>query len=125
VSALRTTRRSRTGSPRRLSEEGVTYREPIRKYLEQEISAAHSVDLVIYAFDYAIAACVARDAVKASKSLTLLEQSLNPHAFPELGHTLAGIYRFCRMLLGEQKFDEALFYLRILRSAWTEVKAKA
>jgi hypothetical protein len=125
VPVLRTTRRSRTRPSRRLSKEGATYREPIRKYLEQEISAAHSVDLVIYAFDYAIVACVARDAAKASKSLNLLEQSLNPHAFPELGHALAGIYRFCRTLLGEERFDEALLYLRILRSAWIEVKEKA
>lgn len=116
----------RVGSEYALSEihEGHTYRESIRKYLEQEIRSAPSVDLVIRALDYAISACMTRDADKVAKSLSLLEQSLNPHAFPEFSRSLAGIYGFCRILLEEQKFDEALFYISALHAAWMEVKAR-
>lgn len=92
--------------------------------MEQEIWAAPSVDLLILAFDYAVAACAARDVDKVSKSLTLLEQSLNPRAFPELGHSLARIYRFCRVLLQRQDFEGVLSCLRTLRTAWMEVKAR-
>ena len=65
-----------------------------------------------------------RDADRVSKSLALLEQSLNPHAFPELGRSLLDIYRYCQTLLDTQSFDEAAFYLRTLRDAWMKVKTK-
>ena len=64
-----------------------------------------------------------RDADRVLKSLTLLEQSLNPHAFPELGRSLRGIYRYCRTLLDRQAFDEAASYLRALHDAWIAVRA--
>jgi len=95
----------------------------ITRYLEQEIMAAGRVDLVIRTFEVAIAACNQRNSPKALKALTLLEQSLNTNAFPELATTLSRIYRYCRDLILKGAFREALGYLDVLRDAWLDVKA--
>jgi len=85
--------------------------------------AAGRVDLVIRTFEVAVAACNQADAGKTLKALSVLEQSLNAHVFPELAQTLSRIYRYCRDLVLKGAFREARGYFEVLRDAWIEVKA--
>jgi flagellin-specific chaperone FliS len=91
--------------------------------VEQGIRTASSVGLLIRVFDFAIAACAAKDSGKVSKALTVLEQGLDPHAFPELARSLSAIYRYCRTLLEKQAFGEVAHFLVALRDTFTKVKA--
>jgi flagellin-specific chaperone FliS len=110
-------------NPAQIEKEDTTYRLAITRYLEQEIMAAGRVDLVIRTFEVAIAACNQGNSPKALKAVSVLEQSLNADAFPELVATLSRIYRYCRDLILKGAFREARGYLDVLRDAWLEVKA--
>ena len=96
----------------------------VHRYLEQQMTGAEALDLLIKTFDYAIAACDRRDTAKVEKGLTALEQGLDFEPSRELAASLASLYRHCRDLLARQEFDEISGFLGSLRDSWRVVKAR-
>jgi hypothetical protein len=96
----------------------------IKRYLTHQISGPPSFDLVISMFDFTLAACIEQDSTKTLKGLTVLEQTLNFHAHPDVARAFCSIYRYCRYLVSNDRFEEASSHLRVLRDSWGEAKAK-
>lgn len=109
---------SRSGS------DNVMKQDAINRYLDQQITNMHSLDMVIGMFDYCLSAALTEDVSKVTRGLDALEESLSFHECPELARLFQRVYEHCRRLAWEGRFEETHNCLRLLRDAWSEAKQR-
>jgi flagellin-specific chaperone FliS len=91
----------------------------VNPYLAQKIMTASPEQLILYIYDASISACGRKDRVRAAEAIQELINSLN---FKEkkVAGTFYQMYQYILNLIHKNEFDEALVFLREIRSTWAE-----
>lgn len=83
---------------------------------------ASPIERVIIVYDVAIAACGVPDRERALRAVSLLRQSLDWEAAPEIAPRLQALYEYCEECIRGNDYDTPLSLLRELRDAWAEAR---
>jgi flagellin-specific chaperone FliS len=93
-------------------------------YLQNQINGASPLDLLIMAYDAAIAACGQHDLARITKALGILRDALDYSYDANIALGFFRLYQYCGDLARKDEFDDAAVYLRELRDAWLQVKQR-
>jgi flagellin-specific chaperone FliS len=88
-------------------------------YLEQEVYSWSREKIILKMYDLFIVSCKKKDMQKMSKVLIELMGSLN-FDYEETATRLYRLYEYCQRCIFQKKFDEALYIIQELRSAWAK-----
>lgn len=95
------------------------FRSGIQAYVRTRVEGSSGIDLLLAAYDMAIASCAREDDVTAAHCLAELINALN-FAYDEVATGLFRLYRYCLDLVKTQRWQEAAAILRHLRQTWAE-----
>ncbi len=93
-----------------------------KRYLEAQIKSATPLDLVVIAYDLAIAACAQRDLERLGKVLSVLRNALDFRHDPITATRLFKDYFQCGKLARSGAYSEAAQLLGELREFWMGLK---
>jgi hypothetical protein len=88
-------------------------------YLEQEVFSWSKEKIILKMYDLFVVSCKKKDVQKMSKVLIELMGSLN-FEYEETATRLYRLYEYCQRCIFQRKFDEALYIIQELRSAWAK-----
>jgi len=88
-------------------------------YLSQKVFSASPEQLVAYIMDYAVAACIREDKVKATESIHLLINSLK-YDHKEVAMTFYRGYNLILEHIFANRFEQARMLISELRDHWKE-----
>lgn len=92
-------------------------RDPFEAYRFNQVTSASGPELVLMAYDAALAACGRQDLERTTRALNVLRGAVDPDQGP-MGIQLMAIYTYCADLARSRKYDEAAKLLRELRETW-------
>lgn len=91
-------------------------------YKEKQVLTASPLDRVILVYDAALTGCGAGNMQKALQALSLLRNSLDWEAAPQIAPGLQAIYEYCEERVREKDFETPANILRELRETWVQVR---
>jgi flagellin-specific chaperone FliS len=92
-------------------------RDPVETYKFNQVTSASAPELILIAYDAALAACGRQDLLRTTRALNVLRGAVDPDHGP-LAIQLMSIYQYCGDLARQRKYDEASKLLRDLRDTW-------
>ena len=92
------------------------------KYREHDVMNASPIHLVVMVYDVAISACEDKDLDRASRTLTVLRDSLNFDYAESTG--LFRLYQWIMECVRNDDYENAVSILRELRDAWSTVESR-
>ncbi len=92
-----------------------------KRYHKDEIIGADTVQLIAMVYDFAIEACEQKDFNRATKTLSVLRNTLD-HDYSEIAVGLFGLFQWCLECIRREDYDDALVTLRELRESWGNVE---
>ena len=93
-----------------------------QSYRENQIKSATPLDLVIMAYDAALAGCGQQDLERTTKAISILRNALDFSYNADVALGFFRIYQYCADLVRKGEYDEAAHLLRELRGAWAEAR---
>ena len=96
----------------------------VKRYKAREVLSASPAKLVLYVYDHIIQQCLKEDAIKASKAIALLIDSLD-FEYGEISSGLFRLYEYAMRMVWEGEFDIVLRMFRELRDTWQEALSKS
>ncbi len=96
-----------------------TRRSVISGYLEQEVAQWSREKLILKTYDLFIVACKRRDIPKMNAVLDALIGALN-FDYEEPATRLYQLYDYCKRLVAQRRFEEALHIIQELRDTWAK-----
>ena len=93
-----------------------------QSYRENQIKSATPLDLVIMAYDAALAGCGQQDLERTTKAISILRNALDFNYNADIALGFFRIYQYCADLIRNGEFDEAAHLLRELRGTWAEAR---
>jgi flagellin-specific chaperone FliS len=94
-------------------------------YRMNQINSAGPLDLVLIAYDAALAGCGQRDLGRTTRALSVLRNALDFSYDVDIAMGLFRLYQYCAELARQGDYDQAAHLLRELRQAWAQVKVQA
>ncbi len=93
-------------------------------YRMNQIAGASPLDLLIMAYDAALASCGQQDLVRLTKAIGVLRDALDYSYDADVALGFFRLYQYINDLARKGEFEEAANLLRELRDAWAQVKGK-
>lgn len=93
-------------------------------YRMNQISGASPLDLLIMAYDAALASAGQGDLDRFTRALTVLREALDYSYDADIAIGFFRLYQYCGDLARKGEFDEAAALIRELRDAWAEVRTQ-
>ncbi len=100
-------------------EQSVARKNLVSGYLEQEVLQWSREKIILKTYDLFIVACKRRDIPKMNAVLDALINALN-FEYEEPATRLYQLYDYCKRLVMQRRFDEALHIIQELRDAWAQ-----
>jgi len=100
-------------------EQFVARKNVVSGYLEQEVLQWSREKIILKTYDLFIVACKRRDIPKMNAVLDALINALN-FEYEEPATRLYQLYDYCKRLVMQRRFDEALHIIQELRNAWAQ-----
>jgi flagellin-specific chaperone FliS len=100
-----------------------TLGEAKKAYTKGRLAGAGPLDLLLMAYEAAVAACRRGDSVRAMQALSILERTLDFGRDEAAATGFLRIYRYCAELVRDGKHEEAGRWLAELLEAWADAKA--
>ena len=91
-------------------------------YRMNQIAGASPLDLLIMAYDAALASCGQSDLVRLTKAVSVLRDALDYSYDAEVALGFFRLYQYIGDLGRQGNFDEAAGLLRELRDAWVQIR---
>lgn len=91
-------------------------------YRMNQIAGASPLDLLIMAYDAALASCGQQDLARLTKAVGVLRDALDYSYDADIALGFFRLYQYIADLGRKGEFDEAANLLRELRDAWTQVR---
>jgi len=93
-------------------------------YRMNQINGASPLDLLIMAYDVALASCGQQDLARLTRALGVLRDALDYSYDSEIALGFFKLYQYCGDLARKGEFDEAATLLRDLRNSWAQIREK-
>jgi len=93
-------------------------------YRMNQIAGASPLDLLIMAYDAALASCGQRDLARLTKAIGVLRDALDYSYDADVALGFFRLYQYIGDLGRKGEFDEAAGLLRELRDAWAQVRER-
>lgn len=91
-------------------------------YRMNQIAGASPLDLLIMAYDAALASCGQKDLARLTKAIGVLRDALDYSYDADVALGFFRLYQYIGDLGRQGKYDEAADLLRELRDAWAEIR---
>lgn len=91
-------------------------------YRMNQIAGASPLDLLIMAYDAALASCGQSDLVRLTKAIGVLRDALDYSYDADIALGFFRLYQYVGDLGRQGNFDEAASLLRELRDAWVQIR---
>lgn len=98
---------------------GSAQKKVVSEYLEREVYQWSREKLILKTYDLFIVACKRRDIPKMNAVLDSLIAALN-FDYEEPAIRLYQLYDYCKRLVAQRKYDDALYIIQELRQSWAE-----
>ncbi len=93
-------------------------------YRMNQIAGASPLDLLIMAYDAALASCGQRDLARLTKAIGVLRDALDYSYDADVALGFFRLYQYIGDLGRKGEYDEAAELLRELRDAWAQVRER-
>jgi len=91
-------------------------------YRMNQIAGASPLDLLIMAYDAALASCGQKDLARLTKAIGVLRDALDYSYDADVALGFFRLYQYIGDLGRQSKYDEAADLLRELRDAWAQIR---
>jgi flagellin-specific chaperone FliS len=92
-------------------------------FQRRDVMGASPIRLVLMAYDLAISACEQEDFNRATKTLSILRDSLG-YDYGKVTVGLFSLYQWCLDCIRKEDYQSALIILQELRDAWAKAENK-
>lgn len=93
-------------------------------YRMNQINGASPLDLLIMAYDVALASCGQHDLDRLTRALGVLRDALDYSYDADVALGFFKLYQYCGDLARKGEFDEAAALLREIRDSWAQIREK-
>ena len=93
-----------------------------RSYRINQVANADPLDLLLMAYDAALAGCALRDLGRTTQAVSLLRNALDFSFEPDIAMGFFRLYQYCAELARKGEYDQAADLLRQLRDSWAQVR---
>ena len=90
---------------------------------QHDLMRASPLRLVLMAYDMAISACEQEDYNRATKTVSVLRDSLG-HDYGKVAVGLFSLYQWCLDCIRKEEYQSAVIILTELREAWSKAENK-
>jgi flagellin-specific chaperone FliS len=90
---------------------------------QHDLMRASPLRLVLMAYDMAISACEQEDYNRATKTVSVLRDSLG-HDYGKVAVGLFSLYQWCLDCIRKEEYESAVIILTELREAWSKAENK-